>query len=182
MEGKAKLACRALLVVAVLAMLMVPMSVHAAPPVPGAPTKVVLARYGLRLREDPNLSAPIILPLYNGELVYPLAGPVWNQGISWTFVRVYRWGYYYDGYCASAYLGNYGGYVPSGEHGVMVTAPAGLRLRSGPASWYATRRIVPYGAILQPTGASQWGGGILWSQVAVNGLYLWCASMYLQTV
>ncbi len=182
MTRKGKLVYRLALAVAVLAMFMVPMSVQAAPPIPGAPTRVVLAPYGLRLREDPSLAAPVILTLYNGELVYPLAGPVWNQGISWTFVRVYRWGYYYDGYCASAYLGTYGGYVPTGEHGLMVTAPAGLRLRSGPGLWYPTRRIVPYGAVLQPTGASQWGGGILWKQVSINGVWLWAASTYLRPV
>jgi len=182
MERKRKLACHVLLVAAVMAMLIVPMSVHAAPPVPGAPTRVVLAPHGLRLREDPGLCAPIILTLYNGELVYPLAGPVWNQGISWTFVRVHRWGYHYDGYCASAYLGNAGGHIPSGGHGLMVTAQAGLRLRSGPGTWYATRRIVPYGAVLRSTGASQWGGGILWKQVSINGVWLWGASSYLRPV
>ena len=175
---KGRVACLVLFVV----MLLAPVAVQAAPPLPGLPTRVVLAPSGLRLREDPGLSAPIILTLYNGELVYPLAGPVWNQGISWTFVRVYRWGYYYDGFCASAYLGNYGGHVPTGEHGVMATAPAGLRLRSGPGTWYATRRIVPYGTVLQPTGASQWGGGILWKQVSINGIWLWGASSYLRPV
>lgn len=180
--AKSRLGYSLVFLVFVLAMFAMPVSVQAAPPVPGAPTKVVLAPYGLRLREDPSLAAPVILTLYNGEFVYPLAGPVWNQGISWTFVRVYRWGRYYDGYCASAYLRNYEGYVPTGEHGLMVTAPAGLRLRSGPGPWYATRRIVPYGTILQPTGASQWGGGILWRQVSINGTWLWAASDYLRPV
>ena len=59
MQGKGKLACRLLVSVAVLAVLMVPISVHAAPPIPGVPTKVVLAPYGLRLREDPSLAAPV---------------------------------------------------------------------------------------------------------------------------
>jgi len=169
-----------LLLAALLVTLAAPASVHAAAPRPGTPTKVVYAPKGLRLREGANLATPVILTLYNGELVYPLAGPVWNQGISWTFVRVYRWGYYYDGFCASAYLRNYTGYVSTGESGLMVVAPAGLRLRSGPGPWYAVRRIVPYGTILQPVGGCQWGGGTLWTEVAFNGTYLWGASMYLE--
>jgi len=170
----------AYLVLFVVVMLLAPLAVHAAPPLPGSPAKVVLAPSGLRLREGASLSAAVILTLRNGELVYPLAGPVWNQGISWTFVRVHRWGYYYDGYCASAYLGNARGPLPPGGHGVMVTAQAGLRLRSGPGTWYATRRIVPYGTVLRYTGASQWGGGILWKQVSINGVWLWGASSYLR--
>ncbi|MEA3406745.1 MAG: hypothetical protein U9R48_01525 [Chloroflexota bacterium] len=150
----------------------------AAPPIEGTPT-TVRAPYGLRLREGPSLTDRIILVLYNGETVYPSAGPVWNQGISWTFVHVRRWGWTYEGFCASAYLANYSGYSPTGESGVKVVAYGGLRLRSGPGLWYYTRRIVPYGTILQPTGATRWGSGLKWTQVSVNGTYLWAASKYL---
>ncbi|MCD6518957.1 MAG: hypothetical protein J7M05_03415 [Anaerolineae bacterium] len=176
-------------------MVLLPMLVSAAPPSPGsgstpvltapptwgAPTRV-RAVYGLRLREGPSLAAPVILVLWNGEKVYPGGGPVWNQGISWTYVRVYRWGRYYEGFCASAYLANYGGYSPSGESGLKVIAPIGLRLRSGPGLWYPVWRIVPYGTVLQPTGLTQWSGGLQWTQVAIDGIYLWAASMYLTPV
>ena len=141
-----------------------------APPIPGAPT-TVRASSGLRLREGPSLSDPIIRILYNGETVYPSAGPVWNEGISWTFVTVYRWGYTYQGFCASRYLATSGGYVPPSEHGLKVVASA-LRLRSGPGLSYSIRRVVPYGTVLQPTGATQWGSGLQWSQVSVDGVYV----------
>jgi hypothetical protein len=181
-------AVRVLLVAMVLALGVLPLAVQADTPAPGAapvyagtPT-YVMASKGLNLRQDPNLTGRIILGLRNGERVYPMAGPVWAQGISWTFVRVYRGAYHYDGFCATAYLGTYPGYVPTGEHGLKVTAPAGLRLRSGPGTNYAVYRIVPYGTIVQSTGVTQWAGGLQWSKVRIDGVYLWAASMYLQAV
>lgn len=179
-------------------LLMAPLSVQAAPPVPpsgdadapvtvaappieGAPT-TVRAAYGLRLREGPSLSDRIILVMRNGETVYPAGGPVWRQGIPWIFVRVRRWGYVYEGFCASNYLANYGDYTPPAASGVKVVASAGLRLRSGPGLWYYTRRIVPYGTILRPTGATRWGSGLKWTQVSVDGVHLWAASKYLVQV
>ncbi len=179
-------------------LLVAPLSVQAAPPVPpsdngdtpvtvaappieGTPT-TVRAPYGLRLREGPSLSDRIILVLRNGETVYPAGGPVWRQGISWTFIRVGRWGYTYEGFCASAYLANYGGHPPMGESGVKVVASWGLRLRSGPSLGYYTRRIVPHGTVLQPTGATRWGSGLQWTQVSIDGVYLWAATKYLVRV
>ena len=177
-----------------MALFAAPLSVQAAPPGPesdgGAPPAVsapaisgppttVRAPSGLRLREGPSLTDRIILVLRNGETVYPAGGPVQNQGISWTFVRVERWGWTYEGFCASAYLANFTGYSPTGESGVKVVAGAGLRLRSGPGLGYSIRRIVPYGTILQPTGATRWGSGLQWTQVSIDGTYLWAASKYL---
>ena len=178
------------LIVMVLAMVVLPLTAHAAPPtsapkttpVFGAPT-TVRAWYGLRLREGPGLAEPIILTLRNGETVYPAGEPVWNQGISWTFVRVYRWGLFYEGFAASSYLANYGGdNPPAPTTGLKVTATAGLRLRSGPGLGYATYRIVPYGTVLQPAGQTAWGNGLQWTKVSINGTYLWAATMYLQAV
>lgn len=195
--AKIKLIHRVLLVVASLAFFLAPAVVHAAPPGPevgaGAPPLVgappiagepttVVASWGLRLREGPSLYDPIILVLRNGETVYPSAGPVWGQGISWTYVGVYRWGYYYEGFCASKYLANYGSSAPSGGTGVRVTAASGLRLRWGPGLWYGINRVVPYGTILEPTGATQWGSGLQWVQVYRGGLYLWAAGAYLVPV
>jgi hypothetical protein len=145
------------------------------------PAATVNAPAGLHMRSAPSLAACIVRTLYNGQTVYIQAGPSWNAGISWSLVRVYHGGYYSEGWCASAYLSPYGGYVPGG-HGLKVTAGLGLRLRSGPGTWYAICRTVPYGAILQPTGASQWGSGILWRQVVADGVYLWAASAYLMSV
>jgi hypothetical protein len=175
------------------ALFIAPLSAQAAPPGPesdegpppavsapaiSGPPTTVRAASGLRLREGPSLNDRIILVLKNGETVYPAGGPVWSQGISWTFVRVHRWGWTYEGFCASAYLANYSGYSPTGESGLKVVAGA-LRLRSGPGLGYSIRRIVPYGTILQPTGATRWGSGLKWSQVSINGTYLWAASKYL---
>ena len=156
-------------------------AVVTAPPAVGAPT-TVKAGGGLRLREDPGLSAPIIFVLYNGETVYPGGGPVWYDGLSWTFVGVYRGGTYYQGFCASKYLANYGGYEPPSEGGLKVTAWWGLRLRGGPGTWYSIRRVAPYGTILQPTGVTQWGGGLEWAQIVSAGEYLWAARIYLVPV
>lgn len=152
----------------------------AAPAIPGAP-KIVTAKSGLKLREGPSLSDPVITVLSYGQTVYPAGGPVWGDGISWTFVKVHRGAYWYEGFCATVYLG-LGGGSPPASHGLKVTAPAGLRLRSGPGTGYAIWRIVPYGAMLQPTGAKRWGNGILWSQVVIGGSNLWGASAYLTPV
>jgi hypothetical protein len=189
-------------VIMIMAMAMLPLGVYAAPPAPtedtapaegtapapqampvfGAPT-TVRAWYGLRLREGPGLSEPIILVLRNGETVYPAGEPIWAQGIAWQFVRVYRWGLFYDGFAASSYLANYGGYnPPAATSGLKVIAPAGLRLRAGPGLGYATYRIVPYGTVLQPAGQTAWGNGLQWTKVSINGTTLWAATMYLQAV
>ncbi|MFH1086222.1 MAG: SH3 domain-containing protein [Chloroflexota bacterium] len=61
-----------------------------------------------------------------------------------------------------------------------VVAAAGLRLRAGPGTWYAIRRIVPNGTILQATGAEQWGSGMQWAKISYNGVYYWAAKQYLQ--
>jgi hypothetical protein len=138
---------------------------------------------GLRLRTEPNLAAPVILGLWNGETVYVTGESTWVQGIAWANVQVYRWGVWYQGYCASAYLSNYGGWTSPGEPGLQVNAAAGLRLRSGPGTGYSIVRIVPYGTILQPTGAAtQWANGYEWQQVTFDGVTVWAAKIYLTTI
>ena len=195
MKGKA-LKIRALLCVGLIAVfLAAPMVTQAAPPLPGSPAApvpvvavgpartVVNAPLGLKLRNGYSLTSSVVLVLYNGQTVYELASPVWNQGISWTKVRAYRWGYYYDGWCATAYLSSYGGWAATGETGLKVTATGGLRLRSGAGLGYAIQRIVPSGTILAPTGAgSVWNDGIQWTQVYLNGAAVWGASDYLTAV
>lgn len=196
MKSKGRLARLALALV-ILSILAVPMTVSAAPPTPpsgptspgttavpvwGEPT-TVRSRYGLRLREGPSLYNRIILVLHNGETVTRGAGPVWGGGRWWTYVRVWRWGTYYEGFCASAYLANYDpGAPPSGGGDLMVTAGIGLRLRWGPGTWYGVYKVMPYGVALQPTGVTQWGGGLQWTQVTVDGYNLWAASMYLRQI
>jgi len=146
-------------------------------------TKVVTAQAGLKLRSGPGLGYGVITVLSYGQPVTPISGPVWGDGISWTYVKVHRGGYWYEGYCATTYLGYGGGHPPApGGHGLQVTAAAGLRLRSGPGTGYAVWRVVPYGTILRPTGAQRWGNGLLWSQVVIGGSYLWGASAYLRPV
>ena len=152
-----------------------------APPIWGSPTYVT-AWSGLRLRESASLSAPIIFTLYRGETVYPSTTVIWNQGIAWQWVRVWRWGRWYEGFCASNYLASGGGGTPPAQSGLMVTATAGLRLRSGPGTWYSILRVVPYGTIVQPTGAEAWGSGYLWKQVTVGGATFWAASPWLTSV
>jgi hypothetical protein len=113
---------RSIVQIAVLVLVFaMPLSVAAAPPVPPAPpapvvpmatpappealgpAAYVVAPLGLRLRTEPNLAAPVILGLWNGETVYVSGDPTWVQGIAWVNVQVYRWGVWYQGYCASAY-------------------------------------------------------------------------------
>ena len=173
----------ALRIVALLAFFVAPAAAYAAAPVLGPATTVVDAPLGLRLREGPSLIDPIDLVLYNGETVYEQARPEWNQGISWTYVGVYRGEAYYEGYCATAYLGTYGGWEPTGEAGLKVTAAIGLRLRSGPGLGYAVQRIVPFGTILPATGAAnQWGDGYEWTQLTLDGTSVWAATMYLTAI
>jgi hypothetical protein len=152
----------------------------AAPPVPGT-SWTVNAPAGLRLRQGPYLTSPVILALRHGEKVYDLGDTQYAQGITWAYVRVYRWGYYYDGYCAAAYLSGHSN--PSGPYvsGLKVTASA-LRLRAGPGLGYAIRRIVPYGTVVQDAGGRQWANGFSWTQVSIDGVTLWAASNYLTGV
>lgn len=178
---------------ATLALLfLVPLAVGAAPPTPGSGEETVSvmappvlrsattvrAPWGLRLREGPSLGDRTVLILRNGETVYPSGGPVWREGISWTYVLVYRYGYRYEGFCASAYLAATAAPPPPPLAGLRVVASS-LRLRTGPGLMYRVSRVVPKGAILQPTGATQWGSGLRWTQVSVDGLRLWAASNYL---
>lgn len=175
-------------------LLCLPMGAAAAPPTSGstdgglvgAPpdakeATTVNAPLGLRLREGPDLNDTVLLVLRHGETVYPYGSPVWRQGISWTFCRVYRWGYTYEGFCATAYLGNYGGYVSQGDSGLKVTAGA-LRLRSGAGLGQGIQLIVPYGTVVQDGGATQWADGIQWRKVTLNGHSYWAASSYLAAV
>ena len=150
-------------------------------PTPGAPTTVT-AGLGLRLREGPSIYDRIILVMRCGQTVYPAAGPVRSEGRYWSYVFLYRWGYTYEGFCASQYLANYDPSTPPEDgHGqVRVTAGLGLRLRWGPGTYYGIYRVAPYGTTLQTTGATQWGSGLEWTQVSYRGYNLWAASMYLQ--
>lgn len=150
------------------------------PPSPSFPPTTVVASAGLKLRQGASLTSPVILTLYNGEVVYPLAAPVYNQGISWTYLRVHRGNAYYTGYAASAYLANAPKPPPAANNKLVVTASDGLRLRAGPGTGYAIRRIVPPGTTLGATGIDQWGNGILWTKVSINGIYLWAAKQYLR--
>jgi uncharacterized protein YraI len=191
-----------LVVLAVLAAL--PTTVLAAPPGPSTPTTpepeaqpeapvtvqavpnwgaplTVRSWYGLRLREGPGIYEPVILVLANGETVYPGAGPVWADGYSWTFVKVYRYGLVYQGFCATMYLSG-GGTTPPAQHGLKVTAQAGLRLRYGPGLNAAIYTVVPMGTILQGTGNHALSDGTDWTEVTYGSLNLWAASMYLVAV
>ena len=138
---------------------------------------MVAAPAGLRLRVGPGLSEPIIFVLAHGETVTPGGAPTWNDGLSWTFVRVYRWGRWYEGFCASRYLG-----TASGAQGSLrVVAPAGLNLRWGPGTGYGVARCLPYGTLVRPTGIYQWGDGVRWTQVQYGGHYYWAAASWLRS-
>ncbi len=152
-------------------------------PIWGAPS-IVRAWGGLRLREGPGLSERVILVLANGETVYPGAAPVWRDGYSWTFVKVYRYGHMYQGFAASMYLVPGGGSPPPPPvvHGLKVTAAAGLRLRYAPGLAYGIHTVVPYGTILQGTGATASANGLAWTEVMYGTRRLWAASMYLLAV
>ncbi|NLG29272.1 MAG: SH3 domain-containing protein [Chloroflexi bacterium] len=158
-----------------------PVQVQAAP-IWGAP-KVVRAWGGLRLRSGPGLGYPVVLVLYNGETVYPGAGPFWADGYSWTYIRVYRYGRFYEGFCATMYLVPKSAPVPPAPvHGLKVTAPAGLRLRYGPGLTAGICCVAPYGTILQGTGNSASADGHEWAEVKYGVHTLWAAKTYLVAV
>lgn len=206
MKGKRRLVALASALV-VLAVLLTPMVASAAPPAPGSavdgPASVaapprpsqpatVTAYGGLRLRNGPSLYDRVILVLRRGETVYPAGGPVWGSGLSWTYVIVYRYGFRYEGFSATQYLSNTGrpdpgpdprpgpGPGPHADYRVRVTAPGGLRLRTGPSVAYRIRRVVPRGRILRATDVTRWGSGIKWRQVVVGRERLWAAAIYLR--
>lgn len=151
-----------------------------APPIESGPV-TVRSYCGLRLREGPSRADPIILVLRNGETVYPAAGPVWEDGLSWTFVRVYRYWGVREGFCATMYLSGAPGAAPENGSGgyVKVIAGAGLRLRAGPGLWYPVYRVARYGTLLDPTGITAWGSGLEWTEVRFAGYTYWAASSYL---
>jgi len=156
--------------------------VISAPPIWGEGTTVV-APAGLRLREGPSLGARIILVLRHGETVYPGAGPVWGSGLSWTYVRVWRYGTWVEGFVASKYLAGQGGDItPPAVGGLKVITPVGLRVRTGPGLGYCIYTVARQGTILQPTGTTQWANGYEWAQVFYNGQYLWVAKVYTREV
>jgi hypothetical protein len=172
-------------------------SLHAPVPTPHpttvpkpAPTKVptvappaarpvqVNAPIGLRLRQQPRLASSVVLTLAHGEWVTPLAAPVFSDGLSWTRVQVCRAGRCFTGYAATAYLGTAVAPAPT-TRAMRVVSPAGLRLRGGPGTSFAIRRIVPNGTILQATGVERTAEGLVWAQVRINGILLWAAKNYL---
>lgn len=174
-----------------LVLLGLVLSAVAAPPAitaaPGEETRVVNAWLGLRMRTGPSLVSPIILVLRNGERVQVLGDPVWFHAIRWSQVEVTRSGKTYVGWVASAYLASYPGYEePVGRfegEGWKVTARIGLRLRAGPGLHYRILRIVPYGTILEGTGApDRWAHGYWWKQLTLNDQNVWAARLYLQAV
>lgn len=179
-----KMLLRVLIVAATLALALAPASL-AAPP--GATTMVVQAPLGLNVRTGHNLAAPVVIVLRNGENVTVYGQPVWRQGIRWVQVSVSRWGYNYEGWCSSAYLANYPGYDEPTDafcgNGYKVTAPGGLRLRSGPSLTASVVRIVPYGTILVGGPAAPvTADGYTWRQIGPALNYVWAASEFLQYV
>ena len=159
-----------------------------AAPVPQAATTAT-ASVGLRLREGPYLNSAVVLVIERGETVYPAAGPVWGDGISWAYVLVPRGGIVYEGFCATQYLTKYEANPPPRDDDtpvatgkVRVTAYGGLRLRVGPGLAYAVDRIAPRFSILNTTGVTRQADGITWMEVLVGGKTLWGSSQYLQAV
>ncbi len=172
------------LLLAVALLLLTPLAASA-----DAVTATVQAPVGLNLRENPGLNEPILLGLYDGETVTILDGlstAIYSNGVRWVEVGVWRWGYWYTGYCAFAYLNQYGAYggyhEPKGEwagpDGLKVTAGA-LNLRWGPGLVYGIGRVVPYGTVLEKTAAATVAAdGYTWQQVNVGG-GLWGANTWL---
>jgi len=160
----------------------------AAAPAPGAATTATAA-VGLRLREGPYLNAAVILVLKRGETVYPAAGPVWGDGISWAYVIVERDGTRHEGFCATQYLAHYEDDVPPKDDGtpvatgkVKVTAYGGLRLRVGAGLSYSVDRIAPRFSTLSTTGVTRQADGITWLEVLAGGKALWGSQEYLDPV
>ncbi len=147
---------------------------------PAVSTTTVVAPAGLKLRTGPSLTNYSMMVLPNGQVVYPMADPATNQGISWVKVRVFRYGRCYEGYVAATYLARWAGSTtaPAGEW--RVTAAAGLRLRSGPGTSYQIMRIVPLGTRLGYTGVEQSADGIVWAKVSIDGREFWAAKSYLE--
>lgn len=180
--GKRKLFSTAVFIIALSAMLLLPLAASA----DDGTTMVVYAPLGLRLRAGASLSDAVLLVLYNGEQVTVFGDPVWNQGIRWSNVEVTRWGVTTTGWAASAYLASYPGYEEprdhfTGEAGCKVTATAGLRLRTAPTLSGTISHIVPYGTILVPTGeADVVADGYTWTNLYTNGTSVWAANAYLE--
>lgn len=175
------------LVAVLAAALLAPLAASAVSPAGGTALSVNAVR-GLRLRSEPNLSAPLLLALWNGERVTAIGEPVWAQGIRWSNVQVTRWGVTTTGWAASAFLTSYPGYVePRGNFvngaNCKVLAPAGLRLRSTPSLTGAIARIVPYGTVLRPTeAATVVADGHTWRNLFINGVALWGSTTFLDCV
>jgi Cu/Zn superoxide dismutase len=72
----------------------------------GAATTVV-APAGLKMRQSASLTAPVVLTLNNGAVVYPSSWTDYSSGISWIYIRAMSGGRAYDGWVASNYLAAY---------------------------------------------------------------------------
>ena len=172
------------LLLAVALLLLTPLAASA-----DAVTATVQAPKGLNLRENPGLNEPILLGLYDGETVSILDGlstAIYSNGVRWVEVGVWRWGYWYTGYCAFCLPESVWGLrrLPRAQGRVDGPRwPQGHRRRAqpalGPRPGVCIGRVVPYGTVLEKTAAATVAAyGYTWQQVDVGG-GLWGANTWL---
>lgn len=147
------------------------------------------ARYAdgrLNLRSGPGASYGVVLVIPDGGAV-SLTGETSNGFSKLTYNGNAGWsatqylatsGGSSDGGDDGESSGNNGGSVPVGESVTgSATTTAGLNLRSGPATSYATRLTMPRGAAVDLMGGAQDG----FLPVRYNGTTGWASADYLST-
>jgi hypothetical protein len=140
----------------------------------------VLSLHGLRLREGPGLGERIILALNHHETVHLMGACTLADAMGWVPVVAQRGGRELQGYVAAIYLeGSPTCGVDDQAPRLQVTHPAGLLLRTGPGYQWATSRIAPQGALLEPTGREEIAQSTRWTEVRLDEAIFWTVGRHL---
>lgn len=124
----------------------------------------------VNLRDQPSYSGSILTSAPEGWLVNVLDGPFTDDSDGTVWYQVVARGQ--TGYMLSDYLRSPDGDVSAAA---VMTTTAALNLRSGPGTTYSVLLVMPNGATVNTTGATQNG----FSRLTYNGTTGWASNQYL---
>lgn len=124
----------------------------------------------VNLRDQPSYAGAVLTSVPEGWLVNVVDGPFTDDIDGTVWYQVVARGQ--TGYMLSDYLRTPGGDVSAAA---VMTTTANLNLRTGPGTSYSVILVIPNGATVNTTGATQNG----FSRLTYNGTTGWSASQYL---
>jgi len=124
----------------------------------------------VNLRDQPSYSGNVLTSVPEGWLVNVLDGPISDDTDGTVWYQVVANGQ--TGYMLSDYLRTPDGDVSAAA---AMTTTAALNLRTGPGTTYSVILVIPNGATVNTTGATQNG----FSRLTYNGTTGWSSSQYL---